>query len=129
MELILSTMPWKTRLMVSTLQYRLYFYFLFFNFALSTNLIYFCYPMNEMWRVLTLVETLFSPTKDGYMVSFDVVIDESINFTNIGVVIRRCCLLILCVSTLIKCETRHIGEVLGINLKLQKASKSWIYDF
>lgn len=74
-------------------------------------------------------DTSFSPTKDGYMVSSDVVFDESTNFDSIDVVIRRGRLPILCVSTRIKCETSNIGEVLEINLGLQKATKSEIYDF
>jgi hypothetical protein len=73
-----------------------------FSFALSPNLKYFCYHINEIGKELKKDEKLFSPTKDAYTMSFDASFDGS-NFASIGVVIRKGVLPILYVAAKIKC--------------------------
>jgi hypothetical protein len=48
---------------------------------------------------------------------------------NVGVVIRRGILPILCIPAKIKCKNSEEGEVLGIVLGVKKVIKREIYDF
>jgi hypothetical protein len=62
-------------------------------------------------------------------VSSDAAFDISKERANVGVVIRRGILLILCIATKIKCKNSEEGEVLGIALGVKNAVEREIYNF
>jgi ribonuclease HI len=115
----------RSRFRVSTLRFKLYF----ISFTLSPNLICFSYPLNEIGRALITDETLFAPAKELYTISSDASFDERKRMACIGIVIRKGCLPVLCLSSRIKCSSSLIGEVLGISLGLQKATQIGISHF
>ena len=99
-----------------------------FSCALSSNLKYFCYHINEIGRELKKDENFVSPAKDTYTMSSDASFDGS-KFDSSSVVIRKGVLPILRVAARIKCKTSHTSEILGIALGLLKAAKIGILNF
>jgi hypothetical protein len=102
---------------------------MFFGFALSPNLKHFYYHINEIGIKLVKSEKSFPHAKDVYIVSSYAAFDISKECANVGVVIRRCILPILCIAAKIKYKNSEEGKVLGIALGVKKAVEGKIYDF
>jgi hypothetical protein len=62
-------------------------------------------------------------------VSSDTTFDISEECANVGVVIRRGILPILCIAAKIKCKNSEDDKVLGIALGVKKVVEKKIYDF